>query len=246
MDTTLYVALSHQTAMRRSLDLIANNIANMNTTAFRREQVMFHDYVVGLDRLENDALEDVAFVQDYGVARDFRQGRMIPTGNSLDVAIAGRGFLEVEDPETGEVNYTRNGSLSISNDGRLVLNTGQLVRTTGGGTIDIPENPGEVSIAADGTVSTNEGVAGKLAIMNFDNEQLLEKIGDTLFSSEEAAFPAENVEVVSGMIEGSNVQPLVEMTNMMKVMRSYQSVNNLTEKYQDMRSESLRSLGNVR
>lgn len=245
MDTTLYVALSHQAAMRRSLDLIANNIANMNTTAFRREQVMFHDYVVDLDRLENDALEEVAFVQDYGVARDYRQGRMITTGNPLDIAIAGRGFLEVEDPETSAVNYTRNGSLAISNDGMLMLTTGQLVRTTGGGTIEIPEDFGEVSIAADGTVSTNQGVAGRIAVMNFENEQLLEKIGDTLFSSEEEAIAADNVELVSGMIEGSNVKPLVEMTNMMQVMRSYQSVNTLTEKYQDMRTDSLRSLGRV-
>lgn len=245
MDTTLYVALSHQTAMRRSLDLIANNIANMNTTAFRREQVMFKDYVVGLDRLDNDDLKDVSFVQDYGVARDYRQGKMIPTGNPLDIAISGRGFLEVADPETGNVNYTRNGSLKISDQGFLATNTGQNVRSVGGGTIDIPANVSIIDIAADGTVSTSEGIAGQIALVDFENEQLLEKIGDTLFRSEAEPIGPADAKFVSGMIEGSNVQPLVEMTNMMKVMRSYQSVNKLTEKYQDMRVESLRSLGRV-
>lgn len=245
MDTTLYVALSHQTAMRRSLDLIANNIANMNTTAFRREQVMFQDYVVGLDRLDNNDLKDVAFVQDYGVARDYTQGKMIPTGNPLDIAISGNGFLEVEDPETGDVNYTRNGSLSISNEGLLVTKSGQNIRTDGGGTIEVPATAGMVDIAADGTVSTKDGVIGKIAIVDFENQQLLEKIGDTLFSSEVPPIEAQDVSLVTGMIEGSNVQPLVEMTNMMKVMRSYQSVNGLSEKYDEMRLQSMRSLGRV-
>lgn len=245
MDTTLYVSLSHQTAMRRSLDLIANNIANMNTTAFRREQVMFQDYVVDLNRLDNDDMKEVAFVQDYGVARDFSQGKMVATGNPLDVAISGAGFLEVEDPVTGEVNYTRNGSLKISEEGVLATNTGQNIRSTGGGTLDIPNTSKNIAIAADGTVSTDQGVVGRIAVVSFENEQLLAKIGDTLFSSEEAPFEAEGASLVSGMIEGSNVQPLVEMTNMMKVMRSYQSVNGLTEKYEEMRTQSMRSLGRV-
>lgn len=245
MDTTLYVALSHQTAMRRSLDLIANNIANMNTTAFRREQVMFQDYVVGLDRLDNNDLKDVAFVQDYGVARDYTQGKMIPTGNPLDIAISGPGFLEVEDPETGAVNYTRNGSLKISNEGLLVTKTGQNIRTDGGGTIEVPATAGMVDIAADGTVSTKDGVIGKIAVVDFEDQQLLEKIGDTLFKSDIPPIAAGDVSLITGMIEGSNVQPLVEMTNMMKVMRSYQSVNGLSEKYEEMRLQSMRSLGRV-
>ncbi|MEO0411766.1 MAG: flagellar basal-body rod protein FlgF [Pseudomonadota bacterium] len=245
MDTTLYVALSHQAAMRRSLDLIANNIANMNTTAFRREQVMFQDYVVELDRLDTDDMKDVAFVQDYGVARDFRQGKMEPTGNPLDLAISGRGFFEVEDPEDGEVNYTRNGSLKISDEGFLATNSGQVVRSEGGGRIEIPADAKLIEIAADGTVSTSQGVAGRIKLVNFENEQLLKKVGDTLFSSEEPPIDPIDAKIVSGMIEGSNVQPLVEMTNMMKVMRSYQSVNNLTEKFEEMRTNSMRSLGRV-
>ncbi|MEM9287888.1 MAG: flagellar basal-body rod protein FlgF [Pseudomonadota bacterium] len=245
MDTTLYVALSHQAAMRRSLDLIANNIANMNTTAFRREQVMFQDYVIELDRLDVDDMKDVAFVQDYGVARDFRQGRLQQTGNPLDLAISGSGFFEVQNPETGTINYSRNGSLKITEQGTLATNTGQEVLSAGGGPIEIPADASKIDIAADGTVSTNQGVAGRIRLVTFDNEQLLEKVGDTLFSSEEQPIDAEEATLVSGMIEGSNVQPLVEMTNMMKVMRSYQSVNNTIEKYQEMRVSSMRNLGRV-
>ncbi|MEO0498090.1 MAG: flagellar basal-body rod protein FlgF [Pseudomonadota bacterium] len=245
MDTTLYVALSHQTAMRRSLDLIANNIANMNTTAFRREQVMFQDYVVELDRLDTDDLKDVAFVQDYGVARDFGQGKMEPTGNPLDLAIAGRAFFEVESPADGAVNYTRNGSLKISDDGVLATNSGQIVRSVGGAPIEIAADTRIIDIAADGTVSTNNGVAGRIKLVNFENEQLLEKIGDTLFATDQPPIEPEEARIVSGMIEGSNVQPLVEMTNMMKVMRSYQSVQTMTEKYEEMRTNSMRNLGRV-
>ena len=108
MDTTLYVSLSHQAALRRHMDLIANNIANANTTAFRREQVIFQEFLVNTKATANRDAREVAFVEDYGVARDNRQGALVNTGNNLDVAIIGQGFMNVEHPTTAESFYSRN------------------------------------------------------------------------------------------------------------------------------------------
>lgn len=245
MDTTLYVSLSHQTALRRHMDLIANNIANASTTAFRREQVIFQEFLVNTKANANRDAREVAFVEDYGVARDNRQGALVTTGNNLDIAIIGEGFLNVEHPSTNESFYSRNGRLSVSHDGFLVLPSGHRVLNDQGQPISIGTEDLALRIAEDGTIASSQGVVGQIALFTFENEGLMRKVGDGLYTSDENPAEAANSTVQSGTLEGSNVNSIQEMTNMISVMRSYQSTSRMVDKYQDMRMRGIERLGRV-
>lgn len=245
MDTTLYVSLSHQAALRRHMDLIANNIANANTTAFRREQIIFQEFLLNSQGGPNRDAREVAFVEDYGVARDNRQGALVNTGNDLDIAIIGQGFLQVEHQENAELLYTRNGRLGISPDGYLVTNDGHRVLNGEGQPFTIGAQENQLSIAEDGTFSSNEGVKGRIGLFSFENEGLMRKVGDSLYRSEEPPLAEETSTIQSGTLEGSNVNSIREMTDMISIMRSYQSTAKMLDKYQDMRMRGIERLGRV-
>ncbi|RME64378.1 MAG: flagellar basal-body rod protein FlgF [Alphaproteobacteria bacterium] len=245
MDTTLYVTLSHQMAMRRYMDLIANNVANMNTTAYRREKVMFHEYLSRMTGTENPAAAEVAYVQDYGVRRDFSQGPLVATSNPLDVAISGEGFFAVERAGSGRIDYTRNGHMRISSDGFLATETGEKVLDMSDNPIAIGTLDSNILIAADGTVSSRQGVLGRLKVVRFADPQSLQKVGQGLYRTDAAPLPADNYTLQRGMLEMSNVNPILEMTDMINVMRSYQSVARLTEQYQELRNQGIQQLGRV-
>lgn len=246
MDTTLYVTLSHQMAMRRYMDLIANNVANMNTTAYRREKVMFQEYLSQMSGTENPTASEVAYVQDYGVRRDFTQGPLITTSNPLDVAISGEGFFAVEREELGRIDYTRNGHMRISDDGFLASETGGKVLNIDDQPIPIGALDTNIVIAADGTVSSNRAVLGRIKVVRFEDQQALEKVGEGYYRTEADPLPAQNYTLQRGMLETSNVNPILEMTDMINVMRSYQSVSRLTERYQELRTTGIEQLGRVR
>ncbi|RMF12631.1 MAG: flagellar hook-basal body complex protein, partial [Alphaproteobacteria bacterium] len=106
MDTTLYVGLSHQMAMRRNMDILANNVANMNTTAFKKENVIFQEYLVEMDDTSVPTARMVAYVHDTALIRDFSEGEFKATGNPLDFALSGKNFFRVALPD-GTERYTR-------------------------------------------------------------------------------------------------------------------------------------------
>ncbi|GAB4141550.1 MAG: flagellar basal-body rod protein FlgF [Sphingomonadales bacterium] len=245
MDSTLYVTLSHQMAMRRYMDLVANNVANMNTTAYRREKVMFQEYMSRMMGTDNPATADVAYVQDYGVRRDFTQGPLITTTNPLDVAISGKGFFAIERPDIGRVDYTRNGHFRISDDGLLANETGGLVLNVDDQPIPIGVRDTNIVIAADGTISSDRGLLGQIKIVDFEDQQALEKVGEGYYRTEAEAIEAQDFSLQRGMLETSNVNPVLEMTEMINIMRSYQSISRLTERYQELRSQGIEQLGRL-
>lgn len=245
MDTTLYVGLSHQAALRRHMDLVANNIANLNTTAYRREQVIFQEYLVDIAKSASRDTREVAFVEDYGVARDMRQGPLTPTGNPLDVAIEGNGYFSVQDEDVAEPFYTRNGRFVVSPDGYLALTSGHKVLDTGGQTIPIGPQDADINISSDGTIASSQGPIAQINVVTFDDERLLQKVGDNLYTSEEEAFAAEEFQLQSGTLEASNVNAIHEMTQMIEVLRTYQSTSSMLDRYQDLRSRGIERLGRV-
>lgn len=244
MDTTLYVSLSHQVATRRKLDLIANNIANVNTTAFRREGVRFDEYLVGMKDAEDPLGGDVSYVHDYGVLRDFVDGAPIPTGNDLDLAIQGPGFFMVEATD-GETRYTRNGHFKLNDLGEMSTSNGSRVLSPEGNPITIPVTETEIVIASDGSISGSTGPLGNLALVEFQNRQELKKIGESQYSSDEEPTPSETSDVKQGFVESSNVNAVAEITDMIKVMRSYQTTAKLMEDYQKMRGSAISRLAKV-
>lgn len=240
MENALLIGLSRQMAMSREMATIANNLANMNTTAFKSEAMLFEQFMAK-DASEESPDNVIRFVQDVGQMRNMRDGALQTTANPLDVAITGEGFFRVE-TETG-ILYTRNGHFNIDANRQLVTSNGDPVLTDAGGPITFAEDETGFTIARDGTISTDRGLRGKLAIVTFENPQAMNNVGDSMLSTAQAEVPAEKVRLVQGALEGSNVQPIAEMTNMIEVMRSYASAQKLIDQADQMRRKAIQDLG---
>lgn len=215
MENALVVALSRQAVMERQMEVIANNIANASTPGFKGEQMLFVEYL-----MQTKGGETVSYVQDIGVVRNYDEGEMSSTGNSLDAAIHGKGWFVVDTPDGPA--YTRNGHFSINPRGQLVNSGGHPVMSSTGSPITIgPEDTG-IEISADGTISTTAGTKGKLDIVTFKDESELQKASESLFTTDAVPERATEARVIQGMLEGSNVEPIIEMTSMITALRSYQ------------------------
>jgi flagellar basal-body rod protein FlgF len=243
--TTTYIGLSQQMALRRQMDLIASNLANMSTTAYRRENVVFQSFLEKGDTGDTTGLGRVNYVLDFGIARDTTPGALILTSNPLDVALDKPGFFTVA-KDDGTQAYTRNGRFQLSDDGTLVTATGDAVLSTQGQPIRIPQGEFDVSIGPDGTVRTNAGDKGQIGLVRFADERTLKRTGDGYYEGEGAnPIPAGEISMKPNMLEGSNIQPILETTEMIDVLRSYQSTTRMLERYDEMRSKGLERLGRV-
>lgn len=242
MENALLVGLSRQIALARELDVIANNVANTGTSGFKARSAHFNEFIMPVASADSFQARDrkLSFVIDKGTPIDLSQGAIERTGNPLDVALRGENFLVVQTPN-GE-RYTRAGSLAVNAQGQLVTQAGQPVLGEGG---PINFGPGETDakIAPDGSVSSDQGVRGKLRQVKFDNPRALVSDGANLFASTAAAQPAGPLaRVEPGALEGSNVKAVLEMTRLMEVQRSYQSMANIMTKSDELRSKAITRL----
>lgn len=240
MENALYVGLSQQMVLQRQMEILANNIANVNTTGFKGERPLFEDYVMAAG-----PRTPVSYVLDRGTMRDLAPGAFSATGAPLDLAIEGDGFLSVQ--TANGPRYTRNGHLSLDADGRLVTSAGQAVLDDGGGEITLEEGAGAPTIAPDGTLSQGTNRIGRLGVVRFADAQALEGAGDGLFAAApgQAAEPAPEARVAQGMLEQSNVQPVVEITRMVALQRRYQTMQSLLQNDADLQRSAIQRLGRV-
>ena len=211
------------------MDLIANNVANMSTPGYRGQNIAFREYLVNqpIGGPRSDTRDKISMVEDYAQYQYTAPGPLRETGNPLDVALNGTGYMGVQ---TGQgVLYTRAGNFRLNANGELITGAGDLVASDGGGAITIPREARQITISKDGSISTETGIIGRLMIVEFENEQNLEPTGRGLYKATAAANPAENTQVVQGAIEDSNVQPVVEMTRMIDVLRSYQEMQRMVQ-----------------
>jgi flagellar basal-body rod protein FlgF len=229
-------------ALRRNMEIIANNIANSSTAGFKREAPLFEELLVPVDDPQTGDSTEVSFVRDWGVVRDMTSGPLEQTGGTLDVAVDGDGMLVVN-TAAGE-RYTRDGHLKLDSQGKLVTSDGDPVMSDGG-EIVIPPGESEIKIASDGTVSTRQGAAGKLRVVSFA-ANALSKEGSNLYSANVPPSPAPNARVLQGMIERSNVEPVVEMTKMIEVQRAYQHSTETLNATDDIISRAIQRLGDVK
>lgn len=245
MDTILSIALSHQVAKRRQMDIIANNIANMSTTAFKRENVMFGEYLQEAKGDLSPSLRKISYVQDFGISRNITDGTFETTGNIFDIALSGNGMFQVQ-RANGEMAYTRNGHLALSQESVLITTSGQEIMDDGGKPIEIPQYVTDITISEDGTISSQStGRIAKLNIVTFRNESQLKKIGENMFRSEAPPLPATDYKIMQGAIELSNIQPIIEITRMIQVSRSYIQTAKLMDNLQDSKSKALNQLAKV-
>lgn len=237
METTLLVALSRQGALRRQMDVVANNLANMNTNGFKAERMLFTDHVVRSGGPAGPAAP-VAFVRDIATVRDEAQGRTEPTGNPLDLAIQGDGYFVVEGPNGGLL-YSRNGRLQLDGEGRLVTSEGAAVLTAADAPVFLGETDTDIVVARDGTISSQNGDLGRLRIVAFDASAALLPAGGALFSTDAQPVDVTAPVVEQGMLERSNVEPILEMEKMIRVQRAYASVRDLINREDDRLKQML-------
>lgn len=245
MDVSSYVLLSHEQALRRKLDVAANNMANMSTAGFKREQPVFRDYVEhGSDAMIPDA-RNTSFVLDFGQVHDAAQGSFEATGNPLDVMIDGPGYLAVETAEGGTA-YTRAGYVKVLENGDLATAGGQRILGEGGKPINVPpEEQGNVTVGADGTVTGTGGPLGRIAVTVFD-EAGVDPRGDGLFDAANGReLTAAETKLHSGGVEASNVQPIVETTAMVEILRAYQTSVQMSQSLSDMRKNAIDRLSRL-
>lgn len=236
MDNAQLISLSRQMALQRQMDVVANNIANINTTGFRAEKIMFAEAQMPLaSRASTTGYIDppLAFTEDWATMHDLSAGTIVQTGNALDVALDGDGFLVVQ-TANGE-RYTRAGALQIDSSGTLVDLDGNPVLSEGGPIKFSPEET-DITIASDGSVLTANGSKGRLRLVEFSDPQALAREGDNLFSGGTPA-PAIETRVLQGAIERSNVSGVAEMTEMIRVSRAYETLAGIMQQQdQTMRS----------
>jgi flagellar basal-body rod protein FlgF len=253
MENTLLIGLSRQTVLRRELDLVANNIANLNTTGFKSDGAVFAEYLQSGAQDSAFATGDqrMSFVQDTMTWHDMTQGGLQQTGNPLDVAIEGDGFLVVQTAR-GE-RYTRNGALQLNAQGQLVTTTGDAVLGENGPVQFAPADR-DIVINPDGSIRVREGAAntdssrGKLRIVSFDNPQRLKKDGATTFSTPDdmpAAQAANTIRIQQGAVEKSNVRAVVEMTRMIELTRAYGQVAGILQQQGELRKTAIDRLAAV-
>jgi flagellar basal-body rod protein FlgF len=253
MQNALLVGLSRQVALGRELDVVANNIANLNTTGFKADGAVFEEFISPTARLDNfmGADKRVSFVQDRATWLDMSQGPLERTGNSLDVAIDGRGFLAVQTPR-GE-RYTRNGAMQINNNGELVTSEGYQVLGESGPITFQPKDR-NVTISPDGTISVREGnnattesQRGQLRVVKFDQAGRLQKDGSSTFLAPANVTPQadKTSRVIQGTIEKSNVRSVMEMTRMIEVTRSYTQIAALLSQSADLQRTAIEKLADV-
>jgi flagellar basal-body rod protein FlgF len=238
MSNAVFVSLSQQIGLRKQMDAIAQNLANMNTGGYRSERVMFEEY---LFKTENGG--SISYVEDVGVHRDMTTGRLEQTSNELDVALDGPGYLVVVNDE-GTQFYTRQGHFELDADRNLVTSDG--LRAINRDNLPITFGAAEtaISVSSDGTISSKNGPIGSLRVVKFEDDQALVKYGNGLLITDQAATDLEPQEVVveQGMMERSNVVPILEMTRMIDVMRSYKSTQKLMNTDHDLKRKAIRDI----
>lgn len=246
MENALLIGLSRQMSLRREMDVVANNVANINTAGFKADGAVFEEYLMPLARDGQFAGRDrrLSFVQDRSTWHDMSQGPVRQTGNPLDIAIDGDAFLVVQTPR-GE-RYTRNGALHINAAGELVTTEGHRVIGEGG-PIQFQVGDRDVVIGRDGSIAVPEGLRGKFRLVTFEQPQRLQKDGSSTFAAPEGLEPrpTETAHVIQGSIENSNVRGVVEMTRMIEISRHYTQIASLLQIQNDQRRSAIERLAEV-
>ncbi len=228
MENPSYIVLSQQMGLRNKMDVIANNLANINTPGFREERILFNQYLT--NKATNPGVRGdgarVSFLGVAGTSIDSSDGPLQTTGSQLDFALKGPGFFVINTP-AGQ-RYTRDGHFGIDGQGRLVNRDGFTVLDSGGQPMNVPQGASTFEITPTGTLTTDKGPVGTLQIVKFDNEAALQKAGAGLYQTDAQSQPVDNnTAVQQGVIEGSNVQPITEVTRMIDVQRSYEAAQQL-------------------
>ena len=241
MYPALWIAKTGLDAQQTNMSVIANNLANVNTTGFKRDRAVFNDLIyqnlrqVGAQSSENTELPSGLMlgtgVKVVATQKEHSQGNIVQTGNSLDVAVQGKGYFQVLHPD-GNIVYTRDGTFSLTADGILVTPNGYEVQPA----MTVPTDATSLTIGSDGVVSVLQAGStaptqiGQIELAYFVNPKGLEPIGDNLYRETNAsggvntAIPGNDSTgtLIQGALESSNVNVVEELVNMIETQRAYE------------------------
>jgi flagellar basal-body rod protein FlgF len=234
MSSGIYIATAGAVAQQHALDATANNIANASTAGFHADRITFKEALTA-------ARSQDTSVVGAGTARiDSQAGAIAETGNPLDLALEGDGFFAVQTAQGPR--YTRAGNFQMDAQRRIVTADGFPVRGEKGATITIPQGTQTVQVGADGTVSADDAVIGKLELVRFATNRV-KREGGSLFAATGKPEAGEPPKVRAGMLEASNVSVVRGVVDLVKVSRSYESLMRVIQGYHDVESRAARELG---
>lgn len=240
MDNTNYIALSRQMALWKQMDIVSNNMANMNTAGFKQDDALFTSYLVQTPEAKGIGSTPLYFTEDFGTFQNFAEGAITVTGNTFDVALKGDAFFCV-DTDNGE-RYTKKGQFALDADSKLVTGDGAVVMSENNEPFFIAPGETDIRISENGDVMTENGVIGRLKLASFADNQKLLKVAGTMYenvSGNAVAYGANNVRVIQGAIEKSNVEPIQEMTRLINLQRSYEYVQQMIDEEHDRISNTI-------
>ncbi|MBN8292982.1 flagellar hook-basal body complex protein [Rhodobacter sp. NTK016B] len=232
MDNAGYTQLTRQSGLLREIQVIAHNIANLSTTGFRREGLLFSEYVSALDHDE----ESLSMAAARAHQTYLTQGAMTMTGGTLDLGIEGEGFFTIQTPD-GE-RYTRAGHFTPNQAGDLVTPDGHPVLDIGGAPIFIPPEAGQIAIARDGTISADGQPLAQISLVVPGDVSDLRRETGVLHSIDGDVLPVETPVILQGFLEESNVNAISEMARMIQVQRAYET----GQKFLDREDERIRNV----
>lgn len=241
----MYSAVSGNMALMQRMEVIANNLANINTVGFKKDRLIFGTM---LDSAKNPTqsagtVTDSAVLSDGVAETDYSTGPLKQTSNPLDLALDGSGFFVVNTPQ-GKA-YTRQGNFHLDSNGKVVTADGYEVQG-GGGAVTI--KGGKVDINGKGEVSVDGQQVATLSLVDFPKPYQLQKIGSAMFvpsDPQATGQTATGTNVRQGALEDSNVQPLTEMANLIETTRFYESCVKTIQSYDAMANKAVNDLGKV-
>lgn len=241
MDITTSLATSRLVAQQRAIDITANNIANANTPGYRTERIQFSDWI---DEKSNTASapggRGVTYTQDRATYRESQAGTLAHTANPFDLALTGDGYFTVNTKNGPRL--TRDGRFGQMPDGTLADSSGNAVLDTTGKPIQFAPTDTQISIAGDGTVSTETGQLAKIGVVRATDPMQLQAEGATNLVSGSTTTPVTAPGIVQGAVEGSNVQPVLEVTRMMDTERQFQFVTQFVQAEGDRQQQTIDKL----
>ena len=237
MANGIYIAVSGAQAEMRHLDVIANNLANANTPGFKADRMNFRE-VLAQSTVSDDE-QDRRFVEVSGTHTDLKAGTLRSTGNPLDLAILGEGFLKVNTPR-GE-RITRGGSFMQASDGTIMTASGHPLLDTGGQPVRISPSGGSVHVDGNGVLSQGKRIVADLAFVEVNDPAALRKEDSGLFATEpDNLRRAETSQLQQGAIEESNGNPIRTMVALVETQRHFDTLHRAIETYKDLDSKVTR------
>lgn len=234
MDNAGYLTITRQMGLMSEMQTIAQNVANAGTVGYRREGIVFSEYV------KSTGDDSISMADANARFIDSSQGVLDKTGSPLDFAIEGDGFFRIETPD-GE-RLTRAGNFAMNPDGEIVTPDGMRVLSADGAAIVVPQGEGTISASSDGEISVNGSVIAQLGIAEVD-PKTLRREGDNLFSATEGIQPAENARVAQGFLEQSNVNSVISIARLIEVQRAYELGQGMLEREHDRVTRMIQTLG---